>query len=157
MRRAAREPAAVYAQGLVLDASVTMAWFFPDEATTFTEGLLESLGTRPIWVPSLWLAECANVLQSAARRGRIPAERRLEIAAELAALPVSVDPEWPSVVQLDQLAADHALSAYDATYLELARRRKLPLATMDRALRVAARRAGIPLMSHDETGRAGRD
>lgn len=157
MRRAVREPSAPYAPGLVLDASVTMAWFFPDEATAFTERLLESLGTQPIWVPPLWLAECANVLQSAARRGRIQPERRLEVARELADLPVTVDPEWPSIVQLDQLAADHALSAYEATYLELARRRRLPLATMDRLLRLAARTAGIALLSTDGTGRSGRD
>lgn len=153
MRRAAREPAASYAPGLVLDASVTMAWFFPDEATPFTERLLDSLGTQAVWVPALWTVECANVLQSAARRGRIRPERRVEIALELEELPVTVDPEWPAIVQLDQLAADHALSAYDATYLELARRRQLPLATMDRRLRQAAHTAGILLASEDETGR----
>ncbi len=150
MSAAAREPAAVFAPGLVLDASVTMAWFFPDEATGFTEALLESLGTRPVWVPALWVAECANVLQSAARRGRLPPGRRVEIAQELAELPVTVDAEIPSVVPLDRLAATHSLSAYEATYLELAQRRKLPLATLDRSLRLAARAAGVGLVDPGE-------
>ena len=150
MSVAAREPAAVFAPGLVLDASVTMAWFFPDEATGFTEALLESLGTRQVWVPALWVAECANVLQSAARRGRLLPGRRVEIAQELAELPVTVDAELPSVVPLDRLAATHSLSAYDATYLELAQRRKLPLATLDRSLRLAAQAAGVTLADSGE-------
>ena len=150
MSVAAREPAAVFAPGIVLDASVTMAWFFPDEATGFTEALLESLGTRQVWVPALWVAECANVLQSAARRGRLLPGRRVEIAQELAELPVTVDAELPSVVPLDRLAATHSLSAYDATYLELAQRRKLPLATLDRSLQLAARAAGVALVDPGE-------
>ncbi len=150
MSVAAREPAAVFAPWLVLDASVTMAWFFPDEATGFTEALLESLGTRQVWVPALWVAECANVLQSAARRGRLLPGRRVEIAQELAELPVTVDAELPSVVPLDRLAATHSLSAYDATYLELAQRRKLPLATLDRSLRLAAQAAGVTLADSGE-------
>jgi predicted nucleic acid-binding protein len=147
---AAREPAAVFAPGLVMDASVTMAWFFPDEATGFTEALLESLGTRQVWVPALWVAECANVLQSAARRGRLLPGRRVEIAQELAELPVTVDAELPSVVPLDRLAATHSLSAYNATYLELAQRRNLPLATLDRSLRLAAQAAGVALADSGE-------
>ena len=150
MSVAAREPAAVFAPGLVLDASVTMAWFFPDEATGFTEALLDSLGTRQVWVPALWVAECANVLQSAARRGRLLPGRRVEIAQELAELPVTVDAELPSVVPLDRLAATHSLSAYNATYLELAQRRKLPLATLDRSLRLAAQAAGVALADSGE-------
>ena len=150
MSVAAREPAAVFAPGLVLDASVTMAWFFPDEATGFTEALLESLGTRQVWVPALWVAECANVLQSAARRGRLLPGRRVEIAHELEELPVIIDAETPAVVPLDQLASAHSLSAYDATYLELAQRRKLPLATLDRSLQLAARAAGVALVDPGE-------
>ena len=152
MRRTAREPAASYQAGLVLDASVTMSWFFPDEASAFSEQVLELLGTQAIWVPALWTSECANVLQSATRKSRLGAARRAEIARELAELPVTLDFEPPSIVQLDQLAAAHALSAYDATYLELARRRKLPLATLDLPLRRAARAAGVPLASVEDAG-----
>jgi predicted nucleic acid-binding protein len=57
--------------GCVIDASVTMPWFFPDEATPFTEGLLDALGAQVFWAPTLWVLECTNVLQSAQRRKRI--------------------------------------------------------------------------------------
>ena len=77
----------------VIDASVTMPWFFPDEATPFTEGLLDALAAQALWAPALWVLECSNVLQSAQRRRRIDASRRAQIAGELGELPVRVDQE----------------------------------------------------------------
>ena len=79
--------------GWVIDASVTMPWFFPDEATPFTERVLDSLGEQVIWAPSLWVLECTNVLQSAQRRRRIDARRRGEVAAELGAFPCASTPK----------------------------------------------------------------
>ena len=114
---------AVTQTGWVIDASVTMPWFFPDEATPFTEGLLDALGDQVLWAPTLWVLECTNVLQSAQRRRRIDANRRAEIADELSELPVRLDPQTPDFVGLDRLASTHGLSAYDAAYLELALRR----------------------------------
>ena len=97
--------------GWVVDASVTMPWFFAEEATPFTEGLLESLGTQELWAPTLWVLECTNVLQSAQRRRRIDAARRVEVAAHLGELPVRLDQETLDFVSLDRLAAAHGLSA----------------------------------------------
>ena len=94
-----------------------MPWFFPDEATAFTERLLDALGRQPIWAPSLWVLECANVLQSAQRRGRIDDRRRAQIAGELDDLPVRIDPQMPRIATLDELASAHGLTAYDAAYL----------------------------------------
>ena len=133
--------------GWVIDASVTMPWFFPDEATPFTEGLLDALGEQVIWAPTLWVLECSNVLQSAQRRRRIDAKRRAEIAGELGALPVRLDPEMPDFVSLDRLAATHGLSAYDAAYLELALRRSLVLVSLDERLIAAAKALGHPVLS----------
>ena len=135
------------ATGWVLDASVTMPWFFADEATPFTEGLLDALGAQDLWAPSLWVIECSNVLQSAQRRQRIDARRRAEIASELSALPVRIDQEPPSFVNLDRLVAAHGLSAYDAVYLELAQRRSLVLVSLDARLIAAARTLGHPVLS----------
>ncbi len=132
--------------GWVIDASVTMPWFFPDEATPFTEALLDALGTQQVWVPGLWVLECTNVLQSARRRQRIDAARRAEIASELATLAVHVDRELPDFVVLDRLAASHGLSAYDAAYLELALRRGLVLVSLDPALIAAADQLGHPVI-----------
>ena len=133
--------------GWVIDASVTMPWFFPDEATSFTEGLLDALGEQVLWAPALWVLECTNVLQSAQRRSRIDANRRAEIAGELSALPVRLDPEPPDFVRLDRLAATHGLSAYDAAYLELALRRSLVLVSLDARLIAAAKALGHPVLS----------
>ena len=133
--------------GWVIDASVTMPWFFPDEATPFTEGLLDALGDQVLWAPTLWVLECTNVLQSAQRRRRIDANRRAEIAGELSELPVRLDPETPDFVSLDRLAATHGLSAYDAAYLDLALRRSLVLVSLDDRLIAAARTLGHPVLS----------
>jgi predicted nucleic acid-binding protein len=131
----------------VIDASATMPWFFPDEATPFTESLLDSLGDQNIWAPTLWVFECTNVLRSATRRQRLDPMRRVAIAAQLAELPVRIDVEPPSFVILDRLAATHGLSAYDAVYLELALRRSLTLVTLDVQLGNAARSLGHPVLT----------
>ena len=133
--------------GWVIDASVTMPWFFADEATPFTEGLLDALGEQVIWAPTLWVLECTNVLQSAQRRRRIDANRRAEIASELSVLPVRIDPQIPDFVSLDRLAAAHGLSAYDVAYLELALRRSLVLVSLDARLIAAAGALGHPVLT----------
>jgi len=131
--------------GWVIDASVTMPWFFPDEATPFTEALLDTLGKYELWAPTLWVLECTNVLQSAQRRRRIDATRRAEIAGELSELPVRLDSQTPDFVGLDRLAFTHGLSAYDAAYLELALRRSLVLVSLDGRLIAAAKALGHPV------------
>lgn len=147
-RAASLEPGAgTAAAGWVIDASVTMPWFFSDEATPFTEGLLSALGEQPLWAPSLWILECTNVLQSAQRRRRIDADRRAQVARELAELPVCIDREALDFVTLDRLAAGHGLSAYDAAYLELALRRSLTLVSLDARLIAAGRSLGHPVMT----------
>lgn len=124
-----------------------MPWFFPDAATPFTERLLDALGAQALWVPTLWVLECTNVLQSAQRRQRIDANRRAEIAGELDELPVRLDLETPDFVRLDRLATAQGLSAYDATYLELAMRRSLVLVSLDDRLIAAAKTLGHPVLS----------
>ena len=133
--------------GWVIDASVTMPWFFPDEATPFTEGLLDSLESHELWAPTLWVIECTNVLQTAQRRRRIEATRRAEVASQLGELPVRLDQQTPDFVSLDRLAATHGLSAYDAAYLELALRRSLVLVSLDAHLIAAAQALGHPVLS----------
>lgn len=142
-----RVPTRSLADGWVLDASVTLPWFFPDEASPFTEGLLDALGAQTIWAPALWVLECANVLQSAQRRGRIDAQRRAEIVDQLGALPVRVDHEPLKFATIDRLAAAHGLSAYDAAYLELALRRSLTLVSLDTRLLAAAKLLGHPVLT----------
>jgi predicted nucleic acid-binding protein len=129
--------------GMVVDASVSAAWFLQDEATPFTEAALQATAASEVWVPALWLLEIGNLLLSAQRRKRIAAAKRRELVAAAAALRLRVDREPVSLLDLDALAARHQLSAYDAVYLELALRRSLPLATLDGALLAAMPGAGV--------------
>jgi predicted nucleic acid-binding protein len=131
-------------RGFVVDASVSAAWLLPNEATDETEAALQATTTLDVWVPALWLLEMGNLLLSAQRRKRITSDKRRELAQAAAGLRIKVDREPVSIVALDELAARHDLSAYDATYLELALRRRLPLATQDEALISAMAAAGVP-------------
>lgn len=129
---------------LVVDASVSVAWFLPDEATAYTETVLQATATHEIWVPALWVLKIGNLLLSAQRRRRIDDAKRRELTSAAAALRLRVDRESVSIVEIGDLAARHALTTYDAVYLELALRRKLPLATADAALKKAMKSVGVP-------------
>ncbi len=130
---------------LVVDASLVLAWCFADEKTASADRLMDRIGSDGAFVPSLWRLEVANVLLAAERRGRIgraDADGRLQ---QLADLPIEVDDEtdfraWHDVLALARAAR---LTVYDSAYLELALRRGLPLATLDRDLAKAARKAGV--------------
>lgn len=84
---------------------------------------------------------------NAERRKRITGDQRRDVLKNTNSLPLRIDHEMPSVVELNELAARHSLSPYDAVYFELARRRKLPLATLDAALVKAVRAAKLPLIT----------
>ena len=127
----------------VVDASISAAWFLPDEATPDTEAALQATATHDVWVPALWLLEVGNLLLSAQRRKRITADKRRELAAAASGLRIKVDREPVAISALDEIAARHGLNAYDAAYVELALRRGLPLATSDGALMAAMAKADV--------------
>ena len=131
---------------LVLDASLTLAWYFEDEASTAADSLLAVVSHRGAVVPSLWRLEVANGFQSAIRRKRIDQRYRDESLADLRLLAIEIDGEsdahvWSSTLPL---ADRFGLSVYDSCYLELAQRRDLPLATLDARLRSACAALGLP-------------
>ena len=129
----------------VLDCSVTMAWIFRDEATDATDRLREALLDTRAFVPALWPVETANALLVATRRGRIAPDEWPGIRAHLDALPIEIDrvsSSRASGAALD-LANAHGVSVYDAMYLELAARMRMPLATLDRVLGAAGKAAGV--------------
>ena len=135
-------------RAFVLDASVTMSWFFEDETDTYGELVKEAvrLGATPI-VPALWPIETTHVIIRAGRRERLSAKKALEVLTLLKSLPVEID-DMSSRISFSEgwaLAKAHQLSAYDAMYLELAIRRGLPLATLDSPFQKAARKAGALL------------
>jgi predicted nucleic acid-binding protein len=133
----------------VPDASATLTWCFEDEAMAWTDDLLARLRTGDeALVPGHWPAEVANSLLMAVRRGRISREKANRFVRNLRALPIRLDPQDSDVVFDDvfKLAEQYTLTIYDAAYLELAIREHLPLATLDKELRKAARAAGVPLL-----------
>ena len=132
---------------LVIDASVSGSWCFPEEASTLSEAALEAVTRSGAVVPTLWMFEMANVLGVGERRGRIGAEAAAVIREALADLPIQLDGTRTlrSISDLTDLAREFDLTAYDASYLELAIRTGSTLATRDVALMRAATRAGVPL------------
>jgi predicted nucleic acid-binding protein len=134
---------------LVVDASVTAAWCFEDEASPFAEAALDRVVQVGAHVPALWAFEMSNVLAMAERRGRVQADRAHQLLDGLLALPIIRDDRDPalSAPDLMRLARAHDLTAYDAAYLELAMRLGQILATRDTALQRAATRAGVSLFS----------
>jgi predicted nucleic acid-binding protein len=132
----------------VLDCSVTMAWCFEDERTVATDALLERVIADGAHAPALWPVEVCNVLLSAVKRKRIPADAVSVVAQRIAALPITVDAASADIVWNNslQLAQRYALTSYDACYLELAQRKALPLATLDAGLRKAAGAAGVAVI-----------
>jgi predicted nucleic acid-binding protein len=132
----------------VLDCSVTMAWAFKEEFTPFAVGLLESLPDGQAIVPAIWPLEVANVLMVAERGGRLTPADTLRFIDLLQALPITVDTRLDNRAFDDvlPLVRDTGLSAYDASYLELAMRLALSLATLDDKLRGAADQVGVPLL-----------
>ena len=123
----------------VLDCSVTLSWLLPDERVAATDALVDELERTTAVAPAIWPYEVANALLVAQRRARIDDDDMTLLRRALAALPIEVE----------AVASNHVLSAvsdlgrrlditsYDAAYVELAVRRRLPLATLDARLRKA--------------------
>ena len=129
----------------VVDASLALAWCFPDEKADYPNSVLESLSEKTAIVPALWHLEIGNALVMAERRKRCTTADIAKWLSFLNALPIVVDDEtitraWNHILGL---AREHNLSVYDASYLELSLRLRLPLATLDIPLRKAAIKAGV--------------
>ncbi len=135
---------------LVLDSSVTLSWCFEDERTEASQAVLRRVANEGALVPTLWRFEVANGLQMGVRRKRIDMKKRDLLLTNLAELEVVVDTECDAQAWLAsiQLADRHALTAYDAVYLELAQRRRLELATLDLALIKAGRAELVPVIGN---------
>lgn len=133
---------------IVVDCSIAMAWHLPDEVDAANLGIYERVVREGAVVPAHWPLEIGSVLTSNLRRGRIDRPFLAAVLENLRRLPITVEPgsrerTWGAVIEL---AAAHGLTVYDAAYLELARRRRLPLATLDRELAAAATAAGTPVL-----------
>jgi predicted nucleic acid-binding protein len=132
----------------VLDASVAACWFLPDELNEAAAEARRRIAQGGARAPGLWWCEIRNVLISSERRGRVPTGVAEIAMATLRKLPVQLDHSPTERVVL-RLARERRLTVYDAAYLELAIREKLPLATLDAALATAAREEGVRPLARD--------
>lgn len=135
----------------VLDASITAAWFLPDEASEVAENAYARMrrGTLVLHAPELWLWECGNIIANSVKRRRFSVadallawsavdsiRSRIELLASKPAYAATALP----------LALEHGLSLYDAAYLRLAISLQVPLLTADRALARAASASAVPAL-----------
>lgn len=132
--------------GIVIDASVTLSWCFPDEQTQMSVTVLDRLKAGECaLVPAFWALEVLNALLVGERRERITAEQTGMFLDTLRILNPILD--YASLEQVDGpvqiICRDHRLTAYDALYVELAMRSGCPLATLDQPQRQAAQSLGI--------------
>ena len=128
---------------LVVDCSVAARWLLPDEATPYTDAVFELLNAQDAVVPALFLSEFSSVFLKLLRQHKLSSALALSAVQRFSALGLEVDRHTPDPERIFTLATQYGLSAYDATYLELALRRGLPLACWDGGLKVAAERAGL--------------
>jgi len=129
----------------ILDCSVTMAWYFQDEGNAYAKAVRRSLSRVAAVVPGLWPLEVANILVLGERRQRSTEAEASKWLRYLQMLPIRVDDEtaaraWSGILHI---ARSYDLSAYDASYLELAIRLGLPLASLDDQLKTTAASAGV--------------
>jgi predicted nucleic acid-binding protein len=136
---------------LVLDASLTLSWYFEDERTPAIDAVLDQVAASGAVVPSLWRLEVVNGFQMAIRRKHIDRDFRDRAIRHLGLLPIVVDPEtdtyaWTVMLRL---ADRFGITVHDAAYLELAQRRGLPLASLDKELSAAGQASGVAMVGRE--------
>ena len=132
----------------VTDNSVVMSWCFKDEGNQYADLVLDRLSEATAVVPSIWPLEVINVLLVAERRKRISEADSVRFITLLSQLPIVVEYEKPEQIMKDllPLARIHNLSSYDASYLALAMRKGVPMATLDNRLINAAKAVDVKIL-----------
>ena len=132
---------------IVIDNSVVIAWVLEEGSETANE-IIGSLAEVHALAPSIWPLEFGNTLLVAERRKRVTETEAMRARDIGLGLAIQVVPDHPQRVLTETLALarQHGLTVYDASYLDLAMREGVPLATLDGPLAMAARRAGVPLL-----------
>ena len=133
---------------LMLDSSVALAWALPDETNPTLDPLCDRLTTEVVIVPPVWPLEIGNVLLVAVKRGRLTARDMSRLVREFRALPIEIDLKSmdEALNETLTLARKYELTTYDASYIELAQRREMPLATLDTKLRKVCSLTKIALL-----------
>ena len=127
----------------VVDNSVVVAWHLGNQATPYSDAVLNALAGDAGHVPALWSLEFSNVIRRAMVAGKITEERAREIMQIQSRLELTIHGDIAIPAENLALALRYRLSSYDAAYLDLALRLRLPVATTDSALHDAAVAAGV--------------
>lgn len=135
-------------EDFVIDNSVVMSWCFKDETSKYTDAILERLGRATAYVPAIWPLEVCNVLLVAERRKRLHQKDSAHFISLLLELPIIVEQESPErmLSEIISLAREFKMSSYDASYLDLAMRKGLSIATNDKNMISAARKCGVAIV-----------
>ena len=135
-------------EDFVIDTSVVMSWCFKDEINRYADVVLDLLEEATAFAPSIWPLEVGNVLLVAERRKRLSEADSMRFITLLSELPIIVEQEPPErmIHEISALAREHKLSSYDASYLDLAMRKGLSIATIDKNLIAAAKRSRVPIV-----------
>jgi predicted nucleic acid-binding protein len=136
----------------VADASVAIAWVHPAQATPETDAMLDRLAAGDsLVVPAPWPLEVANALTVLRRRRKLTHDEVRTAIEILRELPAVIDHDAAAIAftRLADRASEFDLSVYDATYIELAKRRQLPLASNDAQMKQAAIRSAVELWQRD--------
>jgi predicted nucleic acid-binding protein len=130
---------------VVGDASIALAWCFPNETSDYADGVLVSLEGKTMLVPAVWSLEIASAILASERRKRLGRAEIVPFTTLLESLSLVLDvrPVATHVNDVLPLARKHGLSAYDAAYLEHSIRHRVPLATLDEKLQRASRAVDI--------------
>lgn len=135
-------------RSFVTDASVAIAWIHPAQATPETDSMLDRLAMGDsVVVPALWPLEVANAITVLRRRRKLTADEARSAIQIVRELPATIDHEAATMAftRLVDLASEHELTIYEAAYIELAIRKRLPLATNNAQMKQAAMRSGVEL------------
>lgn len=135
-------------ENFVIDNSVAMRWCFKDETNQYADAILNSLELSTAFVPSIWPLEVGNVLLVAERKKHLSESDCTRFITLLAELPIEIEHESPERMRRNilALAREYQISTYDASYLDLAMSKGLPIATLDKSLRKAAKRSHVSIL-----------
>lgn len=129
---------------IVIDASAAASWLFSDEDDDFTKASSQRALREGCIVPPIFPAELANALLFASRKGRISSADVATALERIAQLPIRIETRGFDMGEELQLANRYRLTAYDVSYLALARRHRLALVTRDAKLQEAASKEKLP-------------
>lgn len=135
-------------KSFVIDNSIVMSWCFKDETDNYADAVLNKLEYSTAFVPCIWPLEVGNVLLVAERNKRLRQADSIRFIALLSELPIVVEPESPDRMmnEIVSIARAYDLSTYDASYLDLAMRKGIPIATLDKGLLRAAKKSNVPVI-----------